>query len=255
MISSRTPSGRSKESPPFNKISARYRIFMEQILDNPTYHAMLSGNAGLSLGSSTVRYFPPEVSPFVGLPDFTPARFGELAALLPPERGVVAVVSPDAIVIPSGWKLNYHGVGLQMMGEGAHGPSPDGLEFVTLRPEDVPLMVELARLTNPGPFGERTIEFGGFVGVFDGERLMAMSGHRLHPSPYVEISGVCTHPDYARRGLGSALTYFQVERIRERGEVPMLHVWAHNVRAIRVYESLGFVTRRELHFNMIERVS
>jgi len=55
------------------------------------------------------------------------------------------------------------------------------------------------------------------------------------------------------RGLGGALTYFQVDRIIEMGEVPMLHVWAHNVRAIRVYESLGFVTRRKLHFNVIER--
>lgn len=229
---------------------------MEQILDNPTYHAMMSGNAGLSLGSSTVRYFPSAVSPFAGMVDFTPGRFAELAAVLPAERGTVAVVSPDEIVIPEGWKVNYHGMGLQMMGEDAsHGPSQEGWEFVPLRTEHVPSMVELAKLTNPGPFGERTIEFGGFVGVFDGDRLMGMSGHRLHPSPYIEISGVCTHPDYAGRGLGSALTYYQVERIREVGEVPILHVWAHNVRAIRVYESLGFVTRRELHFNVIARVS
>jgi hypothetical protein len=44
-------------------------LFMEQILDNPTYYAMMSGNAGLSHGSSNARYFPEEVSPFVGLPD------------------------------------------------------------------------------------------------------------------------------------------------------------------------------------------
>ncbi len=225
---------------------------MERILDNPTYHAMMSGNSGLALGSSQVRYFPQEVSPFVGLPDFTPARFEELATVLPPERGMVVVVSPDEIEIPPRWKVNYHGVGLQMMGEHSQGPLPDGREFVPLRTEHVSSMVALAKLTNPGPFGERTIEFGGFVGVFDGDRLMAMSGHRLRPSPYVEISGVCTHPDYAGRGLGAALTYYQVERIRERGEVPILHVWAHNVGAIRVYERLGFVTRRQLHFYMIE---
>ena len=74
---------------------------MEQILDNPTYHAMMSGNAGLSLGSSTARYFPQEVSPFVGLPDFSEASFGELAAVLPAERSRVVVVSPDEIVIPA----------------------------------------------------------------------------------------------------------------------------------------------------------
>lgn len=223
---------------------------MEQKLDNPTYHAMIGGNANLSLGTSTARYFPEAVSPFVGLADLSETRFSELATVLPPNR-VAAVVSAEDIVIPASWKVNYHGVGLQMMGEGAHGPSLEGWEFVPLRTEHVPLMVDLAKLTNPGPFGERTIEFGGFVGVFDGDRLMAMSGHRLHPSPYIEISGVCTHPDHVGRGLGAALTYYQVERIRAMGEVPMLHVWAHNVRAIRLYESLGFVTRRELHFNMI----
>jgi ribosomal protein S18 acetylase RimI-like enzyme len=225
---------------------------MERILDNPTYHAMMSGNSGLALGSSQVRYFPQEVSPFVGLPDFGEVSFAELAAVLPAERSRVVVVSPDEIAIPVPWKVNYHGVGLQMLGEQSRGPLPDRWEFVPLRMEHVSSMVALAKLTNPGPFGERTIEFGGFVGVFDEERLMGMSGHRLHPSPYVEISGVCTHPDYARRGLGAALTYYQVERIRERGEVPILHVWAHNVGAIRVYERLGFVTRRQLHFYMIE---
>lgn len=224
---------------------------MDQVLDNPVYHAMISGNANLSLGSSTVRYFPASVSPFAGLADYSEACFSELASVLPPGRGA-AVVSPDEIVIPSGWKINYHGVGLQMIGEGAAGPSLAGWEFVPLQQEHVPLMLDLAKLTNPGPFGERTIEFGNFVGVFDGDRLMAMSGHRLHPFPYIEISGVCTHPDYVGRGLGGTLTYYQVERIRAMGEVPMLHVWAHNVRAIRLYESLGFVTRRELHFNMIQ---
>jgi ribosomal protein S18 acetylase RimI-like enzyme len=223
---------------------------MEQILDNPTYHAMIGGNANLSLGTSTVRYFPEAISPFVGLMDFSEASFAELSTILPPNRAG-AVVSAEEIVIPAGWKVNYHGLGLQMMGERAHGPSLETLEFVPLRQEHVPLMVDLAKLTNHGPFGERTIEFGNFVGVFDGDRLMAMSGHRLHPSPYVEISGVCRHPDYVGRGLGAALTYFQVERIRAMGEVPILHVWANNVRAIRLYESLGFVARREMHFNII----
>jgi predicted GNAT family acetyltransferase len=144
-----------------------------------------------------------------------------------------------------------HGMGLQMMGEGVGGAASGAWEFVPLRQEHVPQMVALAKLTNPGPFAERTIEFGNFVGVFDGERLMGMSGHRLHPVPYIEVSGVCVHPDYSGRGLGGALTLYQVERIRELGEIPILHVWASNTRAIGVYEHLGFVTRAALHFNII----
>jgi hypothetical protein len=36
---------------------------------------------------------------------------------------------------------------------------------------DVPAMQELVRLTNPGPFGSRTIELGRFVGIRSGDRL------------------------------------------------------------------------------------
>ncbi|HET6252888.1 MAG TPA: GNAT family N-acetyltransferase [Puia sp.] len=226
---------------------------MDELLDNPVYHATVSGNKNLSLGTSTVRYFPAAIAPFVGLADFSEARFSELAEVLPPKRGAV-VVSADEIIVPTAWKVNYHGVGLQMMGEHAIGPALEDWEFVPLQQKHVPLMVELATLTNPGPFGARTIEFGGFVGVFDGGRLIGMSGHRLHPSPYIEVSGVCTHPDHVGRGLGAALTYYQVESIRAMGQLPMLHVWAYNVRAIRLYENLGFITRRQLHFNMIELV-
>ena len=223
---------------------------MEHVLDNPAYYAMMSGNRNLSLGTDLVRYFPEAVSPFAGLADFGETRFEELAQLLPFGRGAV-VVSPDNITIPPAWNVRMHGLGLQMMGDRSIGPSLKDWEFVELQPEHVSLMVDLAKLTNPGPFGQRTIEFGHFVGLFDGDRLMAMSGHRMHPTPYIEISGVCTHPDYVGRGLGAALTYYQVVKIREIGEIPMLHVWAHNSRAIRLYENLGFVTRRELHFNVI----
>lgn len=226
---------------------------MENLLDNPVYHAMMNGNRNLTMGSETVRYFPAEISPFVGLKDYGAAAFAELAELLP--RGqVAAVVSPEKIKIPGKWKIIHYGLGLQMMWDAAAGRGTAvgrGPEFVPLERVHVPQMVQLAKLTNPGPFGERTIEFGHFTGLFDGDRLVAMSGHRLHPTPYIEISGVCTHPDYAGRGYGGALTLYQVQNIREAEEIPILHVWANNDRAIRMYEHLGFVTRRELHFTII----
>jgi len=229
-----------------------------QILDNPAYHGMISGNRNLSVGTELVRYFPEAVSPFVGLADFGEARFEELAEILPAGRAVV-LVSDEEIRVPARWKVLHHGVGLQMAGDGAAGVweagSVGGWEFVPLQPEHVPQMVQLAKMTNPGPFGERTIEFGNFVGVFDGNRLMGMSGHRLHPAPFIEVSGVCVHPDDAGKGLGGALTSYQVERIRAMGERPILHVWAHNERAIGLYEKLGFVTRREMHFNLIKVIA
>jgi hypothetical protein len=39
--------------------------------------------------------------------------------------------------------------------------------------------LELARLTNPGPFGIRTIELGDYVGCFEGPRTGG-NGGRAH---------------------------------------------------------------------------
>jgi predicted GNAT family acetyltransferase len=42
--------------------------------------------------------------------------------------------------------------------------------------------------------------------------------------------------------------------IWERGETPMLHVREDNVRAIEVYERLGFKARVRRHFAVIRKV-
>ena len=55
-----------------------------------------------------------------------------------------------------------------------------GEEFRPLTAADVPAMVELAELTEPGPFRERTIELGPFFGIFESGRLLAMAGQRTH---------------------------------------------------------------------------
>ena len=65
---------------------------------------------------------------------------------------------------------------------------------------DVKAMVELAKLTEPGPFRERTIELGNFYGIFESDRLVAMAGQRTRVPGFVEVSAVCTHPD-ARAAL------------------------------------------------------
>jgi ribosomal protein S18 acetylase RimI-like enzyme len=39
-----------------------------------------------------------------------------------------------------------------------------------------------------------------------------------------------------------------MEDIRKRGKTPFLHVRASNLRAIGVYEGLGFTLRQKLHF-------
>ena len=75
---------------------------------------------------------------------------------------------------------------------GAIGPG-----VVSLGVVDVPEMLELVRLTNPGPFDERTLKLGDYVGVRDAGVLVAMAGQRLHFTGWTEVSAVCTLPAIA----------------------------------------------------------
>jgi predicted GNAT family acetyltransferase len=100
----------------------------------------------------------------------------------------------------------------------------------------------------------RTIDFGDYFGVFDQDRLIAMAGERMHDGHLREVSGICTHPDAQGRGLARRLTARVVRRELARGETPFLHVVSTNVRAIALYERLGFATAREVPVRVLSRV-
>ena len=70
-----------------------------------------------------------------------------------------------------------------------------------------------------------------------------MTGERVHPPGYTELSAVCTDAEARKRGLATRLVRAVAAGIEARGETPILHVLAENHAAIRVYEALGFATR------------
>ena len=127
-----------------------------------------------------------------------------------------------------------------------------GEQFRPLTTADVPAMVDLATLTEPGPFRDRTIELGAFFGIFESGRLVAMAGERTHLPHFVEVSAVCTHPDARGRGYARMLISTVMDEIRQRGKTPFLHSFAHNASAIRVYESLGFIQRRTFELAVLK---
>ena len=123
-------------------------------------------------------------------------------------------------------------------------PAAGDAEVQPLTDADLPQVLALVELTKPGPFAPRTVDLGGYVGVFDGDRLVAMAGERMRLPGYAEVSAVCTHPDARGRGLAAIVTRHVAAAIQERGETPFLHVATTNDGARRVYERLGFETRR-----------
>jgi predicted GNAT family acetyltransferase len=116
-------------------------------------------------------------------------------------------------------------------------------------------MVELASLTKPGPFGTRTHELGTYLGVRVEGRLAAMAGERLKVPGFTEVSAVCAHPDHTGRGYAAVLMMEVMRGIRSRGETPFLHVREDNLRAIALYERLGFRTRTKPYLAVLRKES
>src|SRR5712664_4213450 len=126
-------------------------------------------------------------------------------------------------------------------------PPPVAHSFEELSFSHVDEMLALVELTKPGPFLKRTPQLGSYLGIREAGQLVAMAGERLKPYGYTEISAVCTHPDYRGRGYASSLVSILIQRIVKRDEIPFLYVRTDNVDAIRVYEKLGFKTRRNIN--------
>jgi ribosomal protein S18 acetylase RimI-like enzyme len=225
---------------------------MEHVLDNPAWNALISGNENLHYGNDHIRYFDRDVSPFVGFRENTKENFQELYDMVPEGR-VFLFVAPNEMEIPAPWRMLDRIKGNQMIYQPGVAFGEPTTELTTLTREHVPQMLSLTKLTNPGPFAERTIDFGHYRGVFENGELAAMAGQRLHAFNYAEVSAVCTHPDHTGKGYARQLLIHQINRIQAAGEIPYLHVRSDNDRAIKVYESLGFVTRCNVWFSPIQK--
>jgi predicted GNAT family acetyltransferase len=226
------------------------------ILDNPVWNALISSNKRLAEGTDEIKYFPADIAPFVGLKELDDRSFSLLYDLWPPER-VAVVVTAKKVEVPEPWKILNRMTLLQMVGTGLERAFETDQKIVRLQQEHVPQMLALTQLTNPGPFTERTIEFGNYTGLFQPEqgsdKLIAMAGHRFHPGSYVEISAVCTHPDHLGKGYATVMILHQARPIFEQGEMPFLHVRKDNEKAIKLYKNLGFVVRSEMDLNVIRK--
>jgi predicted GNAT family acetyltransferase len=219
------------------------------LLDNPIWHALSTRQSALALGNGLAQSFPSDVAPFGGLIDQSAAAYDALGEILP---GAVTALALDAEpVLPPDWEMVQSGQMYQMICE-----TPAHLEknqvFRELTRADVPEMLALTKLTEPGPFLPRTIELGAYLGIHDSGSLVAMAGERLRLPGFTEISAVCTHPLYRGRGYGNALLSALISRIAQHRETPFLHVRTENVTAVGLYEKLGFKVRAQLHLAIIK---
>jgi predicted GNAT family acetyltransferase len=209
-------------------------------LDNPVYFALSGAQSRFAQRSGQALRYEPDVSPFMAMPlSPSEADWRDAAALVPP--GTVAAIVDTGAEVPDTWTVMRSFEVVQMTGEDASGAADH--EATPLGADDVPEILELIKRTDPGPFFERTIELGDYIGIRRGGELIAMAGERMRLDGWTEISAVCTAATHRGQGLASRLTAAVIAGIHRRSELPFLHATSSNTGAIRLYEQLGFRIR------------
>jgi predicted GNAT family acetyltransferase len=224
-------------------------------LDNAVWKALTTRQAEFAESFDQARRFMPEVASIAALLEPTARAYESLARLVP-TGGTIALALEAPHQARPGWS-QIAGVPMpQMVYEGAGAPlsrSSFEPEIIELGAADAPEMLELTTLTKPGPFSIRTHELGTYLGIRRDGGLVAMAGERLKVPGYTEVSAVCTHPEHTGRGYARILMTEVMRRIRSRGETPFLHVRQDNVRAIELYQRLGFTQRLVLHLTVLRK--
>tara|TARA_R110002167_G_scaffold32289_13_gene105068 strand:+ start:206 stop:907 length:702 start_codon:yes stop_codon:yes gene_type:complete len=225
---------------------------MNSLLNNPVWSALTTQDIDKNIGSKDFSYLNAEIAPFIGMPHWNKKHQHELLHNVPINRSWFLLIAEEVDFIADIEVVFSLPLYQMTCSELIYINSSKGhVELVQLGEHHIDQMIALTQLTKPGPFTKRTIEFGGYYGVFDGDKLVAMGGERLHMDGFTEISAICTHPNYQGLGYAAKITKFLSESVFNKGQIPFLHVRADNVRAIDMYKRLGFEIRSNIYFYII----
>jgi len=214
-------------------------------LDNPFWSSLQTRHRHLALRAGDAARYPAEFAPFFGVANADADLADALPKLVATDESVYLIgVAPHA---PCGWTLEAYRPLAQMI---CTAPihvvdGPDIIELSATHRADV---LALTALVYPHYFRARTMELGRYFGIYADGRLAAMAGERLGMDGLQEISAICTHPEFNGRGYAQRLTALLTNDNLERGRTPFLHVSHENPRALRLYEHLGYMHRRDIGF-------
>jgi len=177
---------------------------MFSILDNPIWHSGVSNNKSIVTRGNDIIIYDREIAWFAGLNEYNEYQLGQLANHFTSGEQVI-LFTAEKLMVPQTWKVSLGRPLSQMIFSGNEEFQIDKTLITTLNKEFVPGMLSLTSLTKPGPFFNRTIEFGNYFGILDNNKIVSMTGSRLSLGNFEEISAVCTHPDFVGKGYASLL--------------------------------------------------
>jgi predicted GNAT family acetyltransferase len=214
-------------------------------LDNPSWYALSEDHQDFAVGYDGIKFYQPDYCPFGGFenPDAT-------------EDGIDAYASLTNTFFVIGKQPRFSGrvqrqnelVCNQMILKNRIARETD--ERITeLKTDNHKAdLFGLVNLVQPGYFRASTSDLGNYYGIYKGNMLVAVAGERMKMTGFTELSAIVTHPAHTGKGYAKQLITHASHAVFNEGKIPYLHVTTNNAGAIRLYEKLGFTTRRKISF-------
>jgi GNAT superfamily N-acetyltransferase len=227
-------------------------MFLEENkLDNPVWHSLTETHKYFIIDNDGIKFYQPDYCPFGGFINLEKTLMGiDIYSTLIQNFYLVG----KRPIYSSKLTLNRELVCNQML---LHKPitieiNQQIVELQTLTHKKD--LFDLVNRVQPGYFRDHTSELGRYYGIYINDELIAVTGERMKMNAFTEISAVVTHPDHIGKGYAKQLITHASNLIFLENKIPYLHVAETNVGAIKLYEKLGFKTRRKISFWNLTKV-
>lgn len=211
-------------------------------LDNPIWYSLSETHKNFGIDYDTIKFYHPDYCPFGGFTEIenTANPISEYAELT--NHFYIIGQRPN---IPANLILKDELICLQMIIYDKIDHNIED-EIVKLDENHLDALLELVKIVYPEYFKKKTAELGNYYGIFKNNQLVAMTGERMKMDEFTEVSAVITHPDHVGKGYAKQLVTHAVNTILDQKKIPFLHVAEANIAAKKLYEKLGFQTRRKI---------
>ena len=213
-------------------------------LDNPVWYSLSETHKDISINYHNVKFYDPVYCPFGGFIENNnvASQIDEYSKLI--NHFFVVGEKP---LFSGKILLKNELICLQMILE-KRIEINIGEKIIELDDTLAEVLSSLVNEVQPGYFKKKTNLMGNYFGVIKEGKLVAVTGERMKMKGFTEVSAVVTHPFYTGKGFAKQLVAHTANKIFDENKTPYLHVAETNFDAIRLYEKLGFKTRRKMSF-------
>jgi ribosomal protein S18 acetylase RimI-like enzyme len=215
-------------------------------LDNPAWWALTGTQQQFATGLQPVKRYQRGILPFAAIETATTENLVALSGLFEP--GEIFYLIGELPPLPAGMQLLKELPCVQMVLQQPITLPGNTISITSLNASHSDDMLNLINKVQPGYYEKDTWRLGNYAGIWQHEQLVAIAGERMRLEQLTEISAICTDPAYTGRQYAQYLIAHLCNTNLQTGHIPFLHVLHTNERAIRLYEYLGFTTRRMISF-------